>query len=234
MFVVFATPSLTHQVSLEFFRSYLATSALLSEKGVAHACIQVGGDCYLAKARNRLVHLFLTNFPDATDLFFIDDDVGWDATAVVRLLEAGDDVVAGVYPHKQDKRSFPVDLEAVRGGDIVEVDGLVQASNVPAGFLRIRRSVIEKIAFDSPIYMEPQVDGSMVTVRDVFQMGRIGDRWYGEDVYFCRRLAEAGIKIWVDPTFTFTHTGRKQWQHGTLADAIADWRVKRKQQMEAA
>lgn len=233
MFVVFATPCLTHQVSLEFFRSYLATSALLSEKGVGHACIQVAGDCYLAKARNRLVHLFLTNFPDATDLFFIDDDVGWDPSAVIRLLEAGDDVVAGVYPHKMDVRSFPVDLEAHPGGDLVEVDGFVLASAVPTGFLRVRRSVVEKIAFDSAIYTEPLPDGSRITVRDVFQMGRIGDKWYGEDVYFCRRLAEAGFKIWVDPSLTFTHTGRKQWQ-GTLAEAIGDWRAKRKQERKAA
>jgi hypothetical protein len=109
---------------------------------------------------------------------------------------------------------------------------MILASTVPAGFLRIRRPVLEEMARDSALYMETLGDGSEVLVRDVFQMGRIGDRWYGEDVLFCRRLTTHGRKIWVDPTLVFTHTGRKQWR-GSMTEAIGDWRTKRKQEETA-
>ena len=30
---------------------------------------------------------------------------------------------------------------------------------------------------------------------------------YGEDAYFCRKLREAGIKLWIDPNITIVHYG---------------------------
>ena len=222
MFPVFATPCLTHQVTLEFFLSYLRTSQVLSQNGIPHACIQVGGDCFVAKARNKLVHQFLTDFPTATDLFFIDDDVGWQTDTVLRLLRADVAVAAAVYPHKQDAPSFPVDLEA-RDGEFIEHDGLLRAGMVPAGFLRIRRSVIERMVAGCPTYLETSADGSTATVWEVFHTVCEGGYWYGEDIKFCRDLRDMGIDIWVDPTAVLTHTGRKRWT-GTLMDGVKQWR----------
>ena len=56
MYPVFAVPCVSHTVTVEFFYSYQASSQLLMKAGITHSCINVNGDCYLASARNRLVH----------------------------------------------------------------------------------------------------------------------------------------------------------------------------------
>lgn len=231
MFPVFATPCLTSSVSLEFFMSYMGTSLALTQRGIPHAITTVVGDCYLSKARNRLVHQFLHNFPDATDLFFLDDDIGWEPESVLRLLEADVDVVAGIYPHKSDAGTFPVDLLAV-DGDFVEKDGLLRASTVPTGFLRIQRHVIETMIRGCPAYSEVAADGSKTMVQDLFQMGYMDGKWWGEDTDFCRRWNAMGGEIWVDPAITLTHSGRKRWT-GTLMDRIVEFRAGQAKEMAA-
>jgi hypothetical protein len=42
-----------------------------------------------------------------------------------------------------------------------------------------------------------------------------GEFW-GEDYVFCRRAAEAGVDIWVDPMIEFNHAGIE----GRLFDAL--------------
>lgn len=214
---LFAVPTLSHSVTLEFFRSYCQTSALLKTAGITHSIITLAGDCYLAKARNRLAYRFLAEHPDTTDLFFLDDDIGWEPEAVLRLLEAPEDIVAGVYPQRQDKLNFPVEWHT-ENGMMLERDGRFRALAVPTGFLRIKRHVLEKMAAASQTYTEESVGGQILTIHEIFRMGASGGKWWGEDIEFCNRWTqEFGGEIWVDPDITFTHSGRKQWS-GRLAD----------------
>jgi hypothetical protein len=37
------------------------------------------------------------------------------------------------------------------------------------------------------------------------------DKWYGEDVYFCKRWRDMGKQIFIDPCLNFVHTGTKNW-----------------------
>jgi hypothetical protein len=46
------------------------------------------------------VTLFL-NDPQATHLLFVDGDIGFEPEQVLRLINCGADVVAGIYPIKQ-------------------------------------------------------------------------------------------------------------------------------------
>lgn len=213
MFPVFAVPCVSHSVTVEFFHSYLASMQLLMKAGIQHACINVNGDCYLASARNRLVHKFLIEFPDATDLFFLDDDIGWtDPEAPLRLLEDEVDVVAGVYPKKQETLEFPVVMDESPGHLIKSPSGLFKALRVPTGFLRIRRHVLEAMAAQSAIYTQQMPDGSKAQIAEIFQMGVKDGLWWGEDFDWCNKWRAMGGEIWVDPTIEFTHSGRKQWK----------------------
>lgn len=214
MFPVFAVPCVSHSVTVEFFHSYMASSQHLTKCGITHACINVNGDCYLASARNRLVHKFFVEFPDATDLFFLDDDVGWtDPEAPARLLLDEVDVVAGVYPKKQEVLEFPVVMDESLGHLTKSPSGLFKALRVPTGFLRIRRHVLEKMAASSPVYIQQMPDGSKSEIAEIFRMGAYGTGlWWGEDFDWCNRWIDMGGEIWVDPTIEFTHSGRKQWK----------------------
>jgi hypothetical protein len=218
MYPVFAVPSASHSICVEFFRSYIASSQILQRAGITHTCVQVNGDYYLSHARNRLVHLFLTDYPDATDLFFLDDDLGWEAEAIPRLLQDPVDVVAGVYPKKQDKLEFPVVMDQADGHTIRGHGGLFRALRVSTGFLRIRRHVLERMAAQSPIYEVATPDGGRATIAEVFTMGVKDGLWWGEDFAWCNKWREMGGEIWIDPCIEFTHSGRKQWK-GRLMDS---------------
>ena len=120
-------------------------------------------------------------------------------------------VVVGVYPHRNDKLSFPVSLKLV-DGKLVERNGLYLGAQVTTGFMRIKREVAEHFAARSPTYGWPQPDGSIKTVFAVFDRGVQGGEFVGEDMQFSRRCEADGIEVWVDPTVNFSHRGTKAWE----------------------
>lgn len=220
-YVLFATPSLGHQVSIDYFRSSIETSALLRDAGIGHTYTFEGGNQFIARARNWLVTDFLKNHPNASDLFFIDDDLGWDPYAALRILESPKDVVAGLYPEKCDGDHFPGELNFGEPGDgrFTVEDGLFLANYVPGGFLRIKRHVLELMAARSAVYKIATPQGFREEY-DIFQTGACEDgQWWGEDYQFCQRWRAMDGKIWIDPDATFHHSGRKRWT-GSVADQL--------------
>lgn len=223
MFVLFATPCLSHSIHLDHFASFVGTHDLLVAKGIPHQVTHIGGMAFIDHARNILCHRFLHEFQHATDLFFLDDDIGWPPGAVLKMLEHDVDVVAGVYPLKQDGGGFPATLIADRETtQPIEYRGLIKASTVPAGFMRIRRAVIERMAEGVPTYPWHRSDGRTDRIANIFRTGydeKSGER-AGEDVEFCWRWADMGGEMWIDPDINFSHVGRKRY-HGNFNDAIA-------------
>jgi len=237
--VIFATPTLDHRVSIEYLRSSKETDWLLDTKGISYGYKQVAGDTFVAKARNRLVTEFLLEFPSASHLFFLDDDIGWPAAKVWEFLNRPEDIVAGAYPKKCDKPEFPVELE-LADGRFIERDGLYRAILAPTGFMCIRRGVLERMAAASTCYKEAHIDGEMRDRWAMFEAGVYAQagEWWGEDYCFCQKWRDMGGEIWVDPDIEFSHRGHKKWtgnfghhlgryleqhpeQRGKLLDSVA-------------
>ncbi len=218
--VVFATPSYSHMVCMDFLSSSLSTEQMTTSMGIKHAWLLQGGDPYLAKVRNKLVTMFLRDFPDFDTLFFLDDDVGWPPQKVIEFLLRPEDVVAGIYPKKSDKVDFPVELAADREtGELREQNGMVQALAVGTGFLRIKRHVLEKMADVSLKFTETR-DEPVVHYHNIFSMGMGDDgQWWGEDYVFCKKWTNMGGEIWVDPDINFVHRGTRGWK-GNLNDQL--------------
>lgn len=211
--VIFATPSYTHQVSLEYFRMTLEMFPLLSRANIGSGFSVVGGDQFIAKARNLLVAGFLAK-EDATDLFFLDDDVGASAEAVIKFLNRPEDVILGAYPKKQKERDFPVELAAdMATGALIERDGLVKVLGGPTGFMRIRRHVIERLVRDCGTFVDNDSEGIERVSPNLFRTGVGTDRrFYGEDWQFCQDVQAAGFEVWCDPDIEFTHRGNNVWK----------------------
>lgn len=229
-FVVFAIPSYGRQPCLEFAMSAMQTNYLLACHEIDSVWLYVGGNPYVHKARNHLAADFLKKYPQATDLFFLDDDLGWPASAALRFLQRPEDVIAGAYPKKDAnlKLDFPVEI-ATDGGRVVMRDGLYKAALIPTGFLRIRRHVVEACAADSGIYPEPLPDGTHTDCWDIFRTGFIADdpggkrgRWWGEDFFFTVMVRTLGFKVWLDPDIEFTHRGSHVWS-GSFAPHLQAW-----------
>ncbi len=223
--VVFATPTLDFRVSLEFLSSSIRTEWELAKAGFKSAYHGVGGDCFVDKARNRLVTDFLSQFPQADDFFFLDDDIGWPSGKVVEFLNRPQDIVCGVYPRKKDEPEFPVTLEVDESTqNPIQKDGLFKALLVPTGFMRIKRKALEKMVEGCRMYIEQNSDSTHSRHFELFRTG-INDkdgRWWGEDSWMCDRAKEKGVEVWVDPNIEFTHRGTKKWL-GNFAPALAYW-----------
>jgi hypothetical protein len=217
MHVRFATPCLTHTVSAEYLLSALRTQKLFTDERIAHDWSTRPGDPFIAKARSSIVADFLES--DATDLFFLDDDIGWPAEAALKLIRSDAPVIAGVYPHKMEEVSWPCSLEA-EGPGLVEKDGLYRAVLAPTGFMRIKRWVLQKLYEAGPAYRETEADGRTFERRAVFLEGPGADgNWWGEDYAFCNACRAAGIDVWIDPDINFFHRGTKRWA-GNMAPSI--------------
>lgn len=229
----FATPSLEHTVTLEFLRSALKTHDLLQANGIRPGWSQRAGDCFIAKARSKMVAEFLAS--DATDLFFLDDDIGWPAEKVLEFIQRPDLIVAGVYPKKQDDIDWPCSIAAdAETGDLIEQDGLIRSEFVPAGFLRIKREVLEHLYPLAPLFRDTELDGTIRVYHAIFNSGPAEDgRWWGEDYAFCNLLNSHGYEIWIDPWIKFSHRGRKRWD-GVLGNHLDTFRAKARKAVEKA
>lgn len=219
MYVVFATPAFDHNVTLGYLKSTIETERLLAVHDIDRAHKVYGGDPYLAKVRNLLVATCLREHPQMTDFFFLDADIEWPAEAVLRLLEHPADVVAGIYPKKNDRTEFPCELQVdLETKKLIEKDGWYKARAVPTGFLRIKRHVLEKMVAEAGKYIDGTGGGELS--HNVFQMGFCADNvaasgmgeWWGEDYAWCRHWHGMGGEIWVYPDIDFGHRGQKTWR----------------------
>lgn len=225
--VVFATPCFSKHVSYEYAGCLAQTCSLLTSKNVKNRWIVHPGLQFVDVARNILVAQFLQEVPEADCLFFIDDDIGWPPHKVLEFVEHPAPVLAGIYPIKTGPPAeYPVMLHLDKDNQPIENGPYVLARQVCAGFLRIKREVIEQLARKVETYSFAVGTEDEKVVFNLFDCGQERDEatgaskgiFLGEDVYFSRKCIAEGIEIWVDPDVDFSHRGTFKWT-GTFRNA---------------
>ena len=209
MEVVIATPTFDKSVSVDYVVSLIGSVAECAKHGIEVQLRIIAGNQFIDLARNACVHYFLHE-TKATDLLFIDADQGWDPLVIPRVLGYEQAIVGGLPPKKCDPPTFHAN--ALTG--VIE-DGLFESYECGTGFLRIKRSVFEKI---DRAY--PELKSIDPTIKEIpyFQTGfRNGEiipdtGFLGEDMFFCRLWMHIGGSIWIDSDITFTHRGSKAWR----------------------
>ena len=214
MKVIFCIPTHSGQIESECHASLVTAYAVLREKGIAYDEFIVKGCPYVQIARNNLVAMFMDD-PDATDLFFIDADVGFPPEAVLKILEREEGIVSGIYPLKRDLGDFPVKIKMVDNTPIGR-DGLIEAELLPTGFMRIKREVIQTMMDAHPELRYEishiNIDITLKYAYDLFTIGIRDGVLTPEDYAFCKKWAALGGQLWVHPDITFHHVGRKAYR----------------------
>jgi predicted O-methyltransferase YrrM len=182
--------------------------AALGRAGIGAVLEIYTGHCHVDDARNRLVRDFLMT--DCTDLFFLDADIGWRATDLVRLMQHPREVVGGVYPVKRDPEEYPVEL-LESAGIWTDKDGLIEVDKLPTGFLRIQRVVIEAMDAGVPHFCEQDFEQGQRMTPVLFERTMSGTVRFGGDYEFCRRYRAMGGHVYLDPYCQFKHVGPKVW-----------------------
>lgn len=231
-----AIPAYTCEVHVRLLESLTAAWVYCLVNGVELELRTAARFSLVQYARNYLVQEFLSD-PTFTHLFWLDSDLGFDATAIMRLLSHDKDVVGGVYPVKCFPTWFPYEA----AGD--ERNRLHKAKMLPGGFMLCTRRAVQAVADASPRFVLTHAGKDFVAPH-VFDLSLAGDeasqaalaelpigeikdlpkdaetaRLLGEDLIFSRKLREAGFDLWVDPDIDFRHCGMMEWG-GNLARTI--------------
>jgi len=215
--VMIATPAYDGSVHVPYAIALSETTMLLLNNGVQVAYNITTSGSLLVAERNRILKLFMQS--DATHLLCIDSDLGWVPQFVLKMLLADKEFIAGVYPGR-DGKTFTFRTFNNDDSSIVEENGLLKMQYIPAGFMLMTRSVIEKLMKKFPeLYFEPKHESMKKENGWLFFNTELWDgEFWGEDYVFCRKAREAGVDIWVDPLIPFDHAGVK----GRLLDALSN------------
>ena len=170
--VIIATPFYELKAFSPYVRSILDTTKLLMLHGIEWEFMDLSGDSYVHRARNSMCMTFLDD-PYATDLFFIDSDMAWDPHAFIGMMFRPEPVLGGSYPVKNrwdmwTSKPRIVDPEKdphFVGIPLPDGSALIEGHQLAGGFLRIKRSVLEKYVEFYPLnsYKDTHPDPAMQT-----------------------------------------------------------------------
>lgn len=178
--------------------------------------IQVPGTADIANMRNQVIGIFLNTTCD--DLLLVDADVAWGAGTFAHIMTHKVDFVAGLYRERTDARvAYPVRWPEKRRHWVDPLTGLplLEADRVPAGFLRLSRSCVEKMGAGGDVRWMENTESlpgtSYPFLFDWTWRQKKDGEWNreSEDFTFCRRWREIGGTVWVDPALKLNHVGQK-------------------------
>lgn len=201
MKVVFCIPTLTrpYQATLD---SLAASVPVVEAAGWTHAMVTEIGCPYISGARATMLRKALDAGADV--IVFIDHDLSWEPSALLRLIETDGGVVAGLYRFKtpDELRYMGTVDDNEDGTPKVRADGCIKATRVPAGFLKITKEAVGRFmtAYPDLVY-GPAYNPSV----DLFNHGAHKGAWWGEDYAFSRNWIDCGGEIWIVPNINLHH-----------------------------
>lgn len=217
--VVIAIPAYTGTIHLGTVRSLFADMLTLIRRGDRFTLLDECGNAMIGDGRALIVAKFLDT--EGTDLVFVDADIIWQEGALVRLVDAPVDFVAGIYPQRKDPLQYCVQYLPKKELQAAET-GLLEVAGVPAGFMRCSRAMLDRMVkyySDTEFYCETAPNNVAWALFDPWRDGKLK---FGEDYSFCRRWRNIGGRVWINPEIKMGHVGYK-----TFVGSLGDWLINR-------
>jgi glycosyltransferase involved in cell wall biosynthesis len=201
MKVVLCVPTIKRPYDQLLESIRLAVPAL-DEAGIDHQMVSEIGNPYISQARNVMLRKALD--AGADQIIFLDHDISFSPATLLKLIQTEGDVVAGTYRYKKDEEEYMGSLFTdPEGHPVVRLaDGAIHAEWVPAGFLRVSASAVDKFMRAYPHLLYGAIYKPYV---DLFNHGAHKGLWYGEDYAFSRNWNDCGGKIWLIPDIDIAH-----------------------------
>lgn len=166
--VLICTPCYGGAACLGYMTSLMRTKAALDELGVGVGEHFLSAESLIPRGRNGMVASFVQD-ARYSHLLFVDADISWHPSAVVRLLLSRKDLVAAIYPLKKydwpaiyryireydEARQGPFDPQVMQrctgryacnlagGSAEPDADGFVRCSELPTGFMLISKCCVQ-------------------------------------------------------------------------------------------
>jgi hypothetical protein len=231
--VIVGTPCYGGLVTHVYMHSVIKLLDYAASSGIGMALWTQANDSLVPRARNTLLARFLDT-PSATHLMFIDADIGFGPEQFQRLVSFDGELVAGMYPIKsfdwakaQRLAAAGASVDQLRESGLhfvgvpcakaerEERDGFVTGEYAGAGFMLIRRSVVERLvaAYPETKYRAahlygppPQASDTFYNLFDCIIEPQTGT-YLSEDFTFCHRWRRIGGKVWLDTRSQLRHLG---------------------------
>jgi hypothetical protein len=241
--VFLATPCFGGTVTSAYMQSVMALVQVAPAAGFDLSLGLLGNDALITRCRNTLLGAFLEG--PASHLLFVDADIAFPPEAVLRLLRADKDCVAGMYPIKSlawEHASRHQRLHGEQGeaacllyvGRPEAASGrkregsLVSAVYAGTGFMLIARGALVRMTAAYPetryraIHAWPLPSGperERYALFDTLIDPETGT-YLSEDYAFCHRFRAIGGQIWLDTEIRLTHVGGHEF-HGAPSQRFA-------------
>lgn len=202
----------------------------------------LGSRSLISRARNKMMTMFLDDKKfDATHLFFIDADIGFNEINLSRLINFDKEIVTGIYPvkgfdwenvknkiqlsqiEKEKIESlsvgFNINLLNLKSHQVI--NGFCRVKEAATGFMLIKREVFLKMIIKYPERKYSPDDRSAIensnNAYDFFSVGNFKEdsgktRYLSEDYFFCRLWKKCGGEIWSDIASPLTHIGQYEFK----------------------
>lgn len=199
-------------------------------------------------ARDRLLAKFLASKCDA--IWFVDDDIVFPPSALLRLIDSGHAFCGGVYakrmihwdrvwtaqkngaPHPEEYASEPcvrwLPGSWERSEHRIDANGFVEVEGLGFGFVLLRRDAVEHMAAayrDDLAYRSKADDGREIVAlfepERVYRSAHRHDR-FSEDLTFCRRWRAIGGEVWADGKQRFEHLGPHPFTCASLLEQLGE------------
>ena len=202
---VFAIPTpkggRPHAKTLESLEKCLP---LIEAAGWEHGMTQAIGNPYISGARAEMTRRGMD--AKASCMIYIDYDVSWDPEDMLKLLETPGEVVCGTYRAKTEDTNEILYMGAVYTNEdftpVCREDGCIKAIAIPAGFLKVTESAIDRFM---EAYPELCFGPQYALAVDLFNHGAHERLWWGEDYAFARRWRDCGGDCWIIPDLNLDH-----------------------------
>jgi hypothetical protein len=214
-----------------FAASCLALQREADRLGVGIDFAFLSGDSLITSARNTIVHAFLKT--NCTHLLFIDSDISFDCSQVLKMVLQDVDIIGGAYPKRHiswddvydavkngvKKEHLPIAASTYVvnsvSGNPVEFGSLdlVEVRQLGTGMMSIRRGVFEFLMDKIPTYtLSDGLIRNYWGMKDEdlvyeFFSTEIDGGLIPEDYYFCNLWRRHGGKIFLAPWVRLRHTG---------------------------
>jgi len=215
--VHFMTPCYGGQITEVCFNSYLQWSIIATKNNIDFQIDTLSNESNVNRARNTCASKFLSG--DATHLMFVDADIKFNPTDVVKLLTHDKDIVGGIYPQKTLPPKMVVNTidNGKREGNLIEV------GTIGTGFMLIKRTVFEKLIEEGATPYNDQMELINNNQYDFFQCTIDSrGRYLTEDWSFCRRWRQVGGEVWADLDIALEHVGYFRFQPDMEALSIGN------------
>ena len=198
------------QALAQYASSLVVTIMALERLGIEYDYWPGRSDFHVERSINDALSKF-ANDPEATDFLNIDSDHSWSADAVIRLLLHPELVVAASYKMTNAWDSYTGVIVRDEDGDVRgkwdeqdKTARLLAADRIPAGFMRLKKEVLQKYIEAHPD--DYWMDGDRKVYR--FFWNEVKDHVFtGMDFCFSDKLKALGYDLWIDPNLKINHWG---------------------------